>query len=116
MRTIHGNIISEDNLEPIPNTEYIYKLDSVWLNHRMISVVNGIIVENVEQMDSGSYSFNIKGDATRYECSYGWAFVENTKINSKLLKQIDRECSKIEFHKQKVSALRNKLGCLYKYK
>lgn len=57
MRTIHGNIISEENLEPIPNTEYNYKLDSVWLNHRMISVDNGIIVQNVEQMDNGSYSF-----------------------------------------------------------
>ena len=93
MKTIHENIISEENLEPKPNTEYIYNLDMIWIKGKFesIPIKQGTIVYNVEQMEAGDYSFNIKGKTETYCCTYGWAFIENTERNIELLKQIEAE-------------------------
>ena len=71
MRKIFDNIISIKNLEPKPNTEYIYNLDMVFMMDSLGSkpVKKRIIVENVEQMYSGDYSFNIKGQTDKYRCT-----------------------------------------------
>lgn len=116
MRTIRGNIISEENLEPKPNTEYIYNLDMIWLKGKLesLSIEKGIIVENVEQLDAGNYSFNIKGEIEIYSCSYGWAFIENTERNILLLKEIDKETILLEQQQEKVERLRHSLDRLFK--
>ena len=116
MRTIHGNIISEENLEPKPNTEYIYNLDTIWLKgkHESLTVQKGIIVENVEQLDAGDYSFNIKGETEIYSCSYGWTFIENTERNILLLKEIDKEAILLQQQEEKIEKLRHSLDRLFK--
>jgi hypothetical protein len=116
MRTIFNNIISEENLEPKPNTEYIYNLDMVWLKgtHDTIPVEKGIIVENVEQIDAGNYIFNIKNQPETYKCSYGWAFIENTERNVELLKQIEQEIILLNQQELKIKNLRNNLDRLYR--
>jgi hypothetical protein len=116
MRTIHGNIISEDNLEPKPNTEYIYNLDMIWLKGKLesLTVQKGIIVENVEQLDAGNYSFNIKGKPEVYICSYGWAFIENTERNIDLLEQIEKETILLQQQEEKINRLRHSLDRLFK--
>lgn len=115
MRTIHGNIISEKNLEPKPNTEYIYNLDMVWIKGKLKSmpIKQGTIVYNVEQMEAGDYSFNIKGKSETYRCTYGWAFIENTERNIELLKQIEKENILLKQQEQKIEALRNSLDRLF---
>ena len=74
MRTIFGNIISEKNLEPKTNIEYIYNLDDVWLNHEMIPVQKHTIVENVHQenakYEDGLYTNNIICPDKLYYLSY----------------------------------------------
>jgi len=116
MRTIFGNIISEKNLEPKTNIEYIYNLDDVWLNHEMIPVQKHTIVENVHQENAGNYTFNIKGDTVRYECSYGWAFIENTKRNIEILNQIEQETIVYKQQEQKIEILKNNLDWLFSEK
>ena len=115
MRTIHGNIISEKNLQPKPNTEYIYNLDMIWIKNKLESlpIKQGTIVENIEQMDAGNYSFNIKGETETYSCSYGWAFIENTERNIELLKQIEIETIALKQQEQKIESLRNSLDRLF---
>lgn len=116
MRTIFGNIISEKNLEPKSNTEYIYGLDIIWEIGKLESIktTEGIIVEKVMQEDVGGYSFNIKGEEKRYRCSYGWAFVENTIENKELLAQIEEENNKLKEQELKIKELKNKLTSLFK--
>jgi hypothetical protein len=116
MRTIFNNIISENNLPPKPNTEYIYNLDLAWNKFGMVNVTKGIIVENVEQLDCGSYSFNIKGECEEFTCSYGWAFVENNEKNIQLLKEIELETILWEQQKMKIKTMKSKLGGLFDYK
>jgi len=115
MRTIFNNIISNKNLEPKPNTEYIYNLDFAWINHSEIVLKKGLIVENVEQTDNGSYTFNFKGENPKYkyECSYGWAFIENIESNIELLKEIEHEENILNIQKTKLYNLRNNLIRLY---
>jgi len=121
MRKTFGNIISEENLEPKPNTEYIYNLDMIWEKGSCeghFPIGKGIIVENVEQLDAGDYCFNIKGEGEdknkKYTCTYGWAFIENTERNIKLLEEIEKECALLEKQEQKIEALRNHLDRLFK--
>lgn len=108
---------SEKCIDPKPNTEYIYNLDMVWLpcelyNH---NVKKGIIVENViRDGDSCRYTFNIKGNIERYECNYGWAFIENTERNVLLLEQIEQEDILLKEQMDKIKFLRNSLDNLYK--
>ena len=115
MRKIFNNIIDTENLEPKSNTEYIYNLDMVWSmdSHESKPVIERIIVENVEQMYAGNYSFNIKGQTDKYQCSYGWAFIENIKENIEFLKQIDFEREILEKQELKIEKLRNNLVMLY---
>lgn len=120
MRTIFNNIISTDNLEPKPNTEYIYNFDMIWYADRSkqlkhIDVESGFIVENVEQMETGNYDFNIKDSQERYQCSYGWAFIENTERNVELLKQIKQENEILKQQELKILDLRKQLDSLYKF-
>lgn len=115
MRTIFNNIIDNENLEPKLNTEYIYNLDMIWLmdSFESIPVGKGLIVENVDQMKAGNYSFNIKGQTEKYRCTYGWAFIENTPRNIELLKQIDIETEILNAQERKIAQLRNSLDRLY---
>lgn len=116
MRTIFGNIISEKNLEPKSNTEYIYDLDTVWEIGKLesIKIEEGKIVENVVQEEAGGYSFNIKGEEKKYRCNYGWAFIENTKENIELLAKIEEENQKLKEQEMKIKELKNKLTSLFK--
>lgn len=112
----NGNIIDEGNLEPKPNAEYIYNMDMIWKRSSIenFPVKKGTIVINVEQLDAGNYSFNIKGDPQIYICSYGWAFIENTERNIELLKQIETETILLSQQELKIESLRNNLDRLYK--
>lgn len=116
MRTVFNNIISEKNLEPKLNTEYIYNLDMTWSEgtFESIPINKGIIVENVKQLNVGNYSFNIKGKDEVYWCSYGWAFIENTERNIELIEVIDKEEIILKDQKLKITQLQNKLDRLYK--
>lgn len=115
MRTIFNNIIDNENLVPKQNMEYIYNLDTIWLmdSFGSIPVDKGLIVENVEQMEAGNYSFNIKGQSDKYRCTYGWAFIENTERNIELLRQIDVETEILNAQERKIDQLRNSLDRLY---
>lgn len=115
MRTIFNNIIDNENLVPKQNMEYIYNLDTIWLmdSFGSIPVGKGLIVENVEQMEAGNYSFNIKGQSDKYRCTYGWAFIENTERNIELLRQIDVETEILNAQERKIDQLRNSLDRLY---
>jgi hypothetical protein len=115
MRTIFGNIISEKNLAPKENTEYIYNLDTIWKKDQLGStpVRQGIIVENVKQLDAGDYSFNIKGESEIYTCSYGWVFIENTEQNRETLKLIEKEINLLRGQEEKIEILRNSLNRLF---
>lgn len=119
MRTIHKNIISEENLEPKLGTEYIYNLDTIWIPDSLKSkgIKKGTIVENVQQLNAGDYSFNVKDDNTKniYHCAYGWAFIENNEFNLKLLKLIEEEESILKQHEKKIYRLKSQLNSLYKY-
>ena len=116
MRTIFNNIISEKNLDPKINTEYIYCLDMIWKVGELESLLvqEGSIVENVTQEDVGNYYFNVKGNPEKYYCSYGWAFVENTLENKELLEQIKKEQDLLSQQEKKIKQLRNKLISLFK--
>lgn len=75
-------IDKDKNSEPKQDKEYIYNLDMVWkTTFDTREVEYGIIVENVVREKSGRYSFNIKGETERYNCTYSWAFIENTEEN-----------------------------------
>jgi hypothetical protein len=119
MRTIHKNIISEENLEPKLGIEYIYNLDTIWIPDSLESkgIKKGTIVENVQQLNAGDYGFNIKDDNTKtiYRCTYGWAFIENTEDNLKLLKLIEEEKSILKQHEKKIYRLNSQLNSLWKY-
>jgi len=98
---------------PKENTEYIYNLDVMWDKHVEIPIVKGTIVENVELLEFGEFKFRVKGYIKRYSCHYGWAFIENTKRNIKLLKQIENELLVQEKQELKISKLRDKLDWLF---
>jgi hypothetical protein len=123
MRTIFNNIISTDNLEPKPNTEYIYNFNMIWyadLDKKIahmghIDIEIGTIVENVEQMEAGGYDFNIKGNSEKYHCNYGWAFIENAERNKKILVQIKWEEEIMKQQESKILNLRKELDSLYKF-
>ena len=108
---------SEKCIDPKPNTEYIYNLDMVWLESSpsyQLDVKKGIIVENVIKHGDGcGYTFNIKGNVERYECFYGWAFIENTERNILLLKEIEQEDILLKKQENKIKILRNSLDDLY---
>lgn len=118
MRTIFNNIISEKNLLPKEDIEYIYNFNMVWEyntdNYDSISVEKGLIVNNVKQLYGGDYSFNIKGDPKTYRCSYGWAFVENTEKNIELLKVIEHEMMILKVQEKIIDTLKSNLNDLFK--
>ncbi|MCK9415299.1 hypothetical protein M0Q97_01420 [Candidatus Dojkabacteria bacterium] len=105
--------MNNGNLVANPNIEYIYDLDMVWFKHEEIIVDRGIIVTNVKLLDSGGYSFNIKGSDKEYECYYGWAFIENTERNIELLKEIKQENIFLQQKQLKIRELRNNLDRLF---
>jgi hypothetical protein len=105
--------MNNGNLVANPNIEYIYDLDMVWFKHEEIIVNRGIIVTNVKLLNSGGYSFNIKGNDKEYECYYGWAFIENTERNIELLKEIEQENILLQQKQLKIKELRNNLDRLF---
>lgn len=105
--------MNKENLVANPNIEYIYDLAMVWFKHEEINVDRGIIVTNVKLLDSGGYSFNIKGSDKEYECYYGWAFIENTERNIELLKEIEQENILLQQKQLKIKELRNNLDRLF---
>jgi hypothetical protein len=114
MRTVFNNIVDNGNLEPTPNTEYIYVHDTVWINHKPVDVDMGILVCDVEQGKYGDYTFCIVGEKDqRYNCAYGWAFVKNTDENMLLLEQIEKGKAELKKHDTKLNDLRNKLDRLF---
>lgn len=114
MRTVFNNIVDNGNLEPTPNTEYIYVHDTVWMDHKPVSVDMGILVCDVEQGKYGDYTFCIVGEKDqRYNCAYGWAFVKNTDENMLLLEQIEKGKAELKKHNIRLNDLRNKLDRLF---
>lgn len=114
MRTVFNNIIDNGNLEPTPNTEYIYMHDTVWINHKSIGVDKGILVCDVEQEKYGGYTFCIVGEKDqRYNCAYGWAFVKNIPKNVELLEQIEKEIELIKFYETRSVYFRSRLDRLF---
>lgn len=116
-RKIFDNIISNNNLVPESNTEYIYRLDMIWQSgsHESIDCDMNMIVENVEQEESGDYSFNIKGHSTRYRCTYGWAFVKNTDENLEILNEISKLEAEIAKCRLKINEYKIGLDGLFDY-
>jgi hypothetical protein len=106
----------KNNLKPNSNIEYIYNIDTVWCLDKVNSfnVEKGIIVENVIQVDSGGYVFNIKGNNEKYQCFYGWAFIENNVRNRDLLEEMNNEIEILNKQNLKVKKIRNCLDKLYK--
>lgn len=115
METVFNNIIDVENLKPKSNTDYIYNLDMIWQTNSLesIPVSKGLIVDNVEQTNTGDYIFNIKGKSDKYHCTYGWAFIENTERNIELLKEIDTEVRVLNQQESKIAQLYKNLDKLY---
>ena len=77
-------LVNIHNKVPEIDMEYIYNHDKRWKHGQIetIPTTAGIIVNNVKQLEDYGYEFTIKGyEDTKWECSYGWAFIKNTSEN-----------------------------------
>jgi len=110
---MYFDFLVEKGKEPTPGMEYIYRMDMVWrekkLEHEPFEKYR--IVINVEQY-KGGYKFVDKLTGEKYQCSYNWAFAENTPENWVNIAGYESLCDEYKILEKKVDMAGNKIKTL----
>ena len=86
-------IDSDNNKEPKPGMEYVYKLNEIWTVNSLFSkpIKRWSVMINVIKKDNGSYEFTSKETGESFRTNYGWALAENTPENLIRIEEYEKQ-------------------------